>query len=78
MKLITPEELVGEEWAEWFGLLPEERWAKQDELWALFFSLGGSLDPEPDPQSPFFDEREWRQSHADGRSGVRVVRRGGI
>lgn len=78
MKLIEPEELVGEEWAAWYRLTPAQRFAAQDEMWAIFFALGGSLDPEPDTQSPFFDEEEWRASLADGRSGMRVIRRGGI
>ena len=78
MKLISPEELVGQEWAEWYGMTPAQRFAKQDEMWAIFLALGGTLDPEPDTQSPFFDESEWRENFADGRSGVRVIRRGGI
>lgn len=78
MKLITPEELVGQEWAEWYQMTPAQRWAKQDEMWAIFFAFGGNFDPEPDTQSPFFDEEEWRESLADGRPGVRVIRRGGI
>ena len=77
-KLITPEELVGEEWAAWYRMTPTQRWAAQDEMWALFLALGGNLDPEPDTQSPFFDETEWRENFADGRSGVCVIRRGGI
>lgn len=28
-------------------------------------ALGGTLDPEPDPQSPFFDEQSWRESAAE-------------
>ncbi len=43
-----------------------------------YLMLGGSLDPEPDPQSPFFDEEAWRANLADGRPGVRVIRRGGV
>ena len=78
MDLIQPEELVGEEWAEWYGLTPAQRFSKQQELWAIFFALGGNLDPDPDPQSPFFDEQEWRENATHGRSGVRLIRRGGI
>jgi hypothetical protein len=47
------EELYGEEWAEWYRLTPQERWLESERLWATFLALGGSLDPEPDPQSPF-------------------------
>lgn len=78
MKRIEPEELVGEEWASWYRLSPRERFERQDEMWAIFRALGGSLDPEPDTQSPFFDEQEWRENAVDGRPGVRIIRRGGI
>lgn len=72
---IRAEDLVGSEWAEWFRLTPVERWQENGKLWASFVALGGSLDPEPDTQSPFFDADASRQSAAHGRSGVRVVRR---
>lgn len=60
MKLIDPEELVGGEWAEWYAMTLQERWAETEKLWAHYLAIGGSLDPEPDTQSPFFDEDEWR------------------
>jgi hypothetical protein len=41
----------------------------QEILW------GGSLDPEPDTQSPFFDARAPRERVAHGRACVCVVRR---
>lgn len=72
------EEIFGAEWAEWMRMTPTQRWAEQDKLWATFLSLGGSFDPEPDPQSLFFDEQEWRANLAHGRSDVRVLRRGGV
>ncbi len=71
-------EVCGEEWAEWYLMTPEERWAESEKLWDDYLALGGSLDPEPDTQSPFFDEEEWRELHAHGRPGVRVVRRSGV
>ena len=76
--MISAEELVGEEWAEWYRLTPLERWHESEKLWLTYLSLGGSLDPEPDTQSPFFDSAESRAGVADGRSGVRVVRRSGV
>ena len=76
--MITPEELVGEEWAEWYMMTPQERWAESMKLWETYLSLGGSLDPEPDTQSPFFDRREASQEPADGRPGLRVIRRSGV
>jgi len=76
--MITPEELVGEEWAEWYSLTPLERWLESEKLWRTYQYLGGSLDPEPDTQSPFFDPASPCESPADGRSGLRVVRRSGV
>ena len=76
--MIEPEDLVSSEQAAWYRLTPLERLRETEKLWAHYLSIGGSLDPEPDPQSPFFNEEEWRANLADGRPGVRVVRRGGI
>ena len=72
------EEAVGAEWAEWYFLTPEERWREQDKMWEIYLAHGGSPDPEPDSQSPFFDEEERRTLFGHGRPGVRVVRRGGV
>ena len=72
------EELVGAEWAEWFRLSPVERFRESEKLWETYLALGGSLEPEPDTQSPFFDPEEWRENAAHGRPGVRVLRRGAV
>jgi hypothetical protein len=66
------------EWLEWYSLSPAERWAESMKLWEHYLAIGGSLDPEPDTQSPFFDPEEWRESAADGRPGVHLPRRGGV
>jgi hypothetical protein len=76
--MITAEELVGEEWAEWYRLTPAERWRETEKLWATYLALGGSLDPEPDTQSPFFDPKAPRPRTSNGRPGVRIIRRGGV
>ena len=76
--MIQPEELVGEEWAEWYRLTPVERWIESQKLWETYLALGGSLNPEPDTQSPFFDPEAPGESPADGRAGLRVIRRGGV
>ena len=76
--MVRPERWVEEEWAEWYRLSPAQRWLESEKLWEVFLTLGGSLDPEPDTQSPFFDSRASRPRPAYGRSGVRVVRRGGV
>lgn len=73
--MITPEELVGEEWASWYRLSPQERWRESEKLWQVFFYLGGSLDAEPDTQSPFFDPTASRKAVAHGRPGMRILRR---
>ena len=78
MERIRPEDLVGEEWAEWYRLTPEQRFLESMKLWETYLALGGSLDPEPDTQSPFFDPKEWRENAFDGRPGVRVLRRGRV
>jgi hypothetical protein len=75
---IRAEDLVGEEWAEWYRLSPEERFKESMKLWETYLALGGSLEPEPDTQSPFFDPEEWRANASYGRPGVRVLRRGGV
>ena len=78
MQPIMAEDLVGAEWAEWYLMTPQERWRASEQLWATYLALGGSLDPEPDSQSPFFDADEWRALFAHRRPGVRVVRRSGV
>jgi len=76
--MISAEELVGEEQAEWYSMTPMERWRESSKLWEIYLSLGGSLDREPDTQSPFFDPEAPSSRPVDGRSGLRVVRRGGV
>jgi hypothetical protein len=73
--MISPEELVGEEWAAWYRLSPVERWRESEKLWNVYFHLGGSLDTQPDTQSPFFDPHEQSAGPPDGRPGMRVLRR---
>ena len=74
----TPEKLVGAEWAEWYRLTPLQRWQESGKLWQTYLALGGSLDPEPDTQSPFFDPEQPGTSPVDGRPGMHILRRGGV
>jgi hypothetical protein len=76
--MISAEQLVGEELANWYSLTPMERWHESVKLWQQYLAMGGSLDPEPDTQSPFFDPDEQSTRPVDGRSGLRVVRRGRV
>ena len=78
MSSLRAEDVAGAEWAEWYRLTPEQRFLESMRLWETYLALGGSLDPEPDTQSPFFDPDEWRDNAADGRPGVRVLRRRGV
>ena len=67
-----------DEWAEWRKLTPEQRFLESMKLWETYPALGGSLEPEPDSQSAFFDPEEWRENFAHGRPSMRVLRRGGV
>jgi hypothetical protein len=58
--VILPEEIVAGEWADWYRLTPLERWHESQKLRAQFLAMGGSLDPEPDTESPFYNERQDR------------------
>jgi hypothetical protein len=78
VKDLDAEAIVGAEWAEWYALTPAERFRESEKLWETYLALGGSLEPEPDTQSPFFDPEEWRENAAHGRPGVRVLRRGRV
>ena len=76
--MIQPEQLVGDEWAEWYRLTPVQRWLESEKLWQTYLALGGSLDPEPDTQSPFFDPKEYRPESAKQRGIERVIRFGQV
>jgi hypothetical protein len=47
-------DFINEEEMEWLNLTPKERILETTKLWELYISLGGNLDPEPDPNSPFY------------------------
>ncbi len=36
---------------------PTERWNESMKLFDAYVALGGSLDPEPDPQTPFLTRK---------------------
>ncbi len=65
-----------DEWQEWVALTPMERFRESEKIFAQYIALGGSLDPDPDPTSPFDNPSEWNSNAAHGRAGLRVLRRG--
>jgi hypothetical protein len=60
---------------EWWSMTPAQRFAESQKLWATFLALGGSLDPEPDWQSPFYFPETPSSRSAHGGTGVHSVRR---
>ena len=72
--MIQPEQWVDGERAEWYRLTPVQRWLESEKLWQTYLALGGSLDPEPDTQSPFFDASEPRSVSPKQRRIERRVR----
>jgi hypothetical protein len=64
------------EWAAWYALSMEGRWREAEKLWQFYLSVGGSLAPEPDSQSPFYMDDPPDPPPIDGWPDVRVIRRG--
>jgi hypothetical protein len=52
---------------------PPNAGLNSERLWQIYFLLGGSLEPEPDTQSPFFDPLEPSARIANERPGMRVL-----
>lgn len=71
-------EQLPDEWKEWVDLAPLERFRRSEELFAQYLAMGGSLDPDPDPTSPFDDAEASSAGPAYGRAGLRVLRRSAI
>ena len=44
-----------EEWQERAKLTPSERFRESEKIFAQYPAMGGSLDPDPDSTSPFYD-----------------------
>jgi hypothetical protein len=65
-----------DEWKEWMSLSPLERFTRGEQMLVEYIAMGGSLDPDPDPTSPFDVPEAWRPDVAHGRSGLRLLRRG--
>jgi hypothetical protein len=71
-------DLENAEWAAWYRLTPLERWRESMRLWEYYLSVGGSLDPEPDSQSPFDPDYKLGPVPAYGGTSLRVISRSGI
>jgi len=52
-EIYSMRDLTDEE-QEWLSLTPAERIQETTKLWQFYIAVGGSLDPEPNPQSPFY------------------------
>ena len=59
---------------EWLQLEPAERLLETTKLWAIYRLMGGNLDPEPDPQSPFYIFQTPRPLLANRRTSVHNLR----
>lgn len=75
---VQPIDLYPIDFVELIHLSYAERLRRFAKNWEVFRSYGGTLEPDPDPQSPFFDPKISPESFVDGRSGVHIVRRGGV
>ena len=45
---------LSDEWREWIALAPLERLRRSQEILATDLANRETLDPDPDPQSPFY------------------------
>jgi len=69
---------VSDEWIEWYRMTPSERWRESGTLWSFYMEAGGSLEPEPDTQSPFNTALSRSPVPSFRRAGVHILRRCGI
>ena len=67
-----------DDFREWYMLSPVERFAESQRLWSTFLLLGGTCEPEPDSQSPFYFAQEEGLGAPDGRPGMHPVRSRGV
>ena len=65
----------GEE-IDWIKLTPEKRFRETTKLWDFYLAMGGSLDIQPDPQSPFYFPETQGKSASHRRAGKHNLRRG--
>ncbi len=70
-----PESIYPPDFLEWIKLTPAERVWETGKLWQMYLDYGGSLEAEPDPQSPFYDPDSSGKSTTNGGAGLRIIRR---
>lgn len=73
-----PEDIFDLEFIEWNRLTPQERFAESAVLFLHYLAMGGSLDPEPDSQSPFYFPDMWGKEFTHGGAGLHFIRRSGV
>jgi len=78
LQKLAEAESDSDSWTEWYRLTPLDRMRESLKLWQFYLEAGGSLDPEPDSQSPFDDVMPRGTAPAYRRTGLRVVRRSGV
>ncbi len=59
---------LSDEWKEWLELTPIERFRQSEKIFADYLAMGASLDPDPDPTSPFYDPETSSTGAAYGRA----------
>ena len=69
-------EEMPDEWQEWLALTPIERFRQSEKLFAQYLAMGGSLDPDPDPTSPFYHPDDWSPGGPFGHKPPLAYRRG--
>jgi hypothetical protein len=68
--MIHPEDMIEPEWLEWYQMTPLQRLEASERLRQDYLAMGGSLEPDPDPQSPFWSREEieaFAKVHAKAR-----------
>ncbi len=71
-------EQLPDEWKEWVNLTPLERFRQSELIFAQYLAMGGSLDPDPDPTSPFYDPETSGSGVSYGRPSLRVLWRSAV
>ena len=67
---------IESKWLEIYRMTPEQRWARATDIRTQYLAMGGTLEPDPDPQCPFWSAEEIAEfARAAIPSRVRMERR---